>query len=121
MKRFQRAMILSGIALLVNACPPPARADSGWLIRNFEVQVEIHPDAVVIEDTGVGLPAARVHDLEQPFVRGSAAGSGYGVGLTIVRRLSDRFGWPVEFTSQAGVGTRVRVTFHGATATPLAG
>jgi hypothetical protein len=38
-----------------------------------------------------------------------------------VRRLSDRFGWPVEFTSQAGVGTRVRVTFHGATATPLAG
>ncbi len=100
----------------------------GNLLRNAvaytdagRVRVEIHPDAVVIEDTGVGLLAARLHNMDQPFVRGSAAGSGYGVGLTIVRRLSDRFGWPVEFTSQAGVGTRVRVTFHGATATPLEG
>jgi signal transduction histidine kinase len=55
-------------------------------------------------------------------VRGSSTGRpGYGVGLTIVRRLSDRFDWPVEFTSQAGVGTRVRITFPGASATPLEG
>ncbi len=100
----------------------------GNLLRNAfaytdagTVRVEIHPDAVVIEDTGVGLPAGRYRDMEQPFVRGSSARPGYGVGLTIVRRLSDRFGWPVEFTSQAGVGTRARVAFLGATATPLEG
>jgi len=100
----------------------------GNLLRNAfaytdagTVRVEIHPDAVVIEDTGVGLPAGRYRDMEQPFVRGSSARPGYGVGLTIVRRLSDRFGWPVEFTSQAGVGTRARVAFIGATATPLEG
>ena len=100
----------------------------GNLLRNAfaytdagTVRVEIHPDAVVIEDTGVGLPAGRYRDMEQPFVRGSSARPGYGVGLTIVRRLSDRFGWPVEFTSQAGVGTRARVAFTGATATPLEG
>jgi signal transduction histidine kinase len=100
----------------------------GNLLRNAfaytdagSVRVEIHPDAVVIEDTGVGLPVGRYRDMEQPFVRGSSARPGYGVGLTIVRRLSDRFGWPVEFTSQAGVGTRARVAFTGATATPLEG
>ena len=100
----------------------------GNLLRNAvaythagRVRVEIQPDAVVIEDTGVGLPAGRLRDLDQPFVRGSTGGPGYGVGLTIVRRLSDRFGWPVEFTSQVGVGTRVRVTFPGASATPLQG
>ena len=100
----------------------------GNLLRNAvaytdagSIRVEIHPDAVVIEDTGVGLPAGRLRDMDQPFVRGSTGGPGYGVGLTIVRRLSDRFGWPVEFTSQVGVGTRVRVTFPGASAEPLEG
>jgi signal transduction histidine kinase len=100
----------------------------GNLLRNAvaytnagRVRVEIQTDSVVIEDTGVGLPAGRIRELGQPFVRGATGRPGYGVGLTIVRRLSDRFGWPVEFTSQAGVGTRVRITFPGASATPLEG
>jgi len=100
----------------------------GNLLRNAvaytnegRVRVEIQTDAVVIEDTGVGLPAGRIREMGQPFVRGPTGRPGYGVGLTIVRRLSDRFGWPVEFTSQAGVGTRVRIKFPGAAATPLEG
>ena len=54
---------------------------------------------------------ARLHNMDQPFVRGRLR----AVGIRLRRRtgpscgwLSDRFGWPVEFTSQAGVGTRVR-------------
>ena len=41
----------------------------------------------------------------------SAQRGGHGVGLAIVRRLSDRFGWPVHIESQQGVGTRVEITF----------
>jgi signal transduction histidine kinase len=100
----------------------------GNLLRNAvayanagRVHVEILADAVVIEDTGVGLPAGRIREMGQPFVRGSTGRPGFGVGLTIVQRLSDRFGWSVKFTSQAGVGTRVRITFPGAAATPLEG
>jgi signal transduction histidine kinase len=124
------------VALLVDArCRLSVRAPEkvlsallGNLLRNAfaytdagSVRVEIHPDAVVIEDTGVGLPAGRYRGMDQPFVRGSTGRHGYGVGLTIVRRLSDRFGWPVEFASQAGVGTRARVAFSEASATPLEG
>ena len=36
---------------------------------------------------------------------------GHGVGLTIVKRLSDRFQWPIEFESEPGKGTTVRVRF----------
>ena len=98
----------------------------GNLLRNAvaytdsgRVRVEIGTGAIVIEDTGVGLSEERVRDIGRPFVRGSTERPGHGVGLTIVRRLSDRFGWPVEFSSQPGVGTRVRVTFPGAQAAPL--
>jgi signal transduction histidine kinase len=44
---------------------------------------------------------------------------GHGVGLTIVRRLSDRFGWPVTISSQPDVGTAVEIRFPGARVEPL--
>jgi signal transduction histidine kinase len=43
------------------------------------------------------------------------------VGLSIVRRLSDRFGWPVHIESEAGVGTRVEIRFPGARAEAATG
>jgi signal transduction histidine kinase len=98
----------------------------GNLLRNAaaytesgHVIVTIEPEAVMIEDTGAGLPAGSFRAMDKPFVRGTTGQPGFGVGLTIVRRLSDRFGWPVEFSSELGAGTRVRVTFPGAVATPL--
>ncbi|MDZ4348260.1 MAG: ATP-binding protein, partial [Xanthomonadaceae bacterium] len=36
---------------------------------------------------------------------------GHGIGLSIVQRLSQRFGWPVRMESTAGSGTVVRVSF----------
>jgi signal transduction histidine kinase len=95
----------------------------GNLLRNAfsytdqgEVEVSIDADRVVIRDTGVGMAPDRLAELYRPFVRGeSARRGGHGVGLSIVRRLSDRFGWPVDIESQPGVGTRVEIRFPGAT------
>lgn len=91
----------------------------GNLVRNAflytesgEIVIEIGADSVVIRDTGVGIAPTLVEAMYQPFVRGSAHSSGgHGVGLTIVRRLSDRFGWPVTIDSTPGIGTRVEVRF----------
>jgi signal transduction histidine kinase len=92
----------------------------GNLLRNAfsytdagEVVVEISEDKVTIRDTGVGIASDQIEAMFRPFVRadGSRRG-GHGVGLTIVRRLSDRFGWPVSITSQPGIGTTVEISFH---------
>ena len=46
----------------------------------------------------------------QPFFRGGERHrGGHGVGLTIVKRFADRFGWPLAIDSTPGVGTRVVV------------
>ena len=47
---------------------------------------------------------------------GKRARGGHGVGLTIVKRLSDRFGWPLHIESEPGRGTRVVVEFPQAKA-----
>ena len=99
----------------------------GNLLRNAfsytdagEVRVAIGPSGVLIRDSGVGMSPETVGEMYRPFVRGAGnRRGGHGVGLTIVRRLSDRFGWPITIDSQLGVGTRVEVQFPGATAEPL--
>lgn len=91
----------------------------GNLIRNAvaytdqgHVRATVEHGVVSIEDTGVGMSADDLKQIFQPFFRAQhGRRGGHGVGLTIVKRLSDRFGWPVEFTSEPGRGTTVRVRF----------
>ena len=91
----------------------------GNLIRNAfsytdagHVRVRIEPRALLIEDSGIGIEQQHVKELFQPYFRADQRQrGGHGVGLTIVKRLSDRFHWPVQIDSQAGKGTRVRVEF----------
>jgi len=98
----------------------------GNLLRNAfsytdagEVVVEIGAGTVRIRDTGVGMAADRIEAMFRPFVRGEQARrGGHGVGLTIVRRLSDRFGWPLRVTSEPGVGTTIDITFPASRSEP---
>jgi signal transduction histidine kinase len=99
----------------------------GNLLRNAlaytdrgEVRVEIRGDAVVIEDTGPGMSEEDIGAVFKPFVRKQRQRGGHGVGLTIVKRLTERFGWPLQIASEPGHGTRVEIRFPSARAEPLA-
>ena len=96
----------------------------GNLIRNAfsytdagKVRLHVARNAFIIEDSGVGIPDEKVEQVFQPFFRGDTKKrGGHGVGLTIVKRLSERFNWPVQFDSRLGIGTRVVVEFPDAVA-----
>ncbi len=105
--------------LLVQGPPSVATVMVSNLIRNAcaytddgEVNVIIGTETVIVDDTGVGMSVAEVENVFKPYFRGqSIAKGGHGVGLTIVKRLSDRFKWPVEIESEPGVGTRATIRF----------
>ena len=89
----------------------------GNLIRNAlqytdkgEVSIRITDSCFMIHDTGVGIPDEKIDQIFRPYVRGDQSNdTGYGVGLTIVKRLSDRFGWPLVIQSTPGEGTFIEV------------
>ena len=117
-----RIELVERCRLLLSAPEQVVSVLIGNLLRNAvsytdrgQVTVEVAPRTVLIEDTGVGMPAGQVQEMYRPFVRGNVHREGHGVGLTIVRRLSDRFGWPVAIASDPGVGTRAEVSFPTAT------
>jgi len=70
-----------------------------------------------VEDTGVGMSEADQDNLFKPFQRvgqQTAAGvQGTGLGLALVKAISDLHGGRIAVDSRYGHGTRVRVTLPG--------
>jgi len=88
------------------------------LIRNAaqstpdgNITVGVHADRVVVSDSGVGIAAKDLETVTQPHVRGSYS-EGFGLGLSIVSRLCDRFGWQLDIKSAVGSGTTVQLIFR---------
>jgi signal transduction histidine kinase len=89
--------------LLANACTFTERG---------RVEVRVEADRVVVADTGIGMSADAVQRAFDPFYRAEPDRlTGKGMGLSIVRRLGDRFGWPVSLDSQPGRGTVATIRF----------
>ena len=97
----------------------------GNLIRNAilytnegSVMVTIKEHSVAIHDTGIGMTEEQTKKIFQPYYRAEqdckTDRKGYGVGLTIVKRLSNRFNWIVEVESEVNVGTKIEVFFEEA-------
>lgn len=103
----------------------PARVLSvllGNLLRNAchytdqgQVRVLIQPGRIVVADTGVGMSPEELGRVFEPFQRGGdGSKDGQGIGLSIVRRLSERYGWPVTLESEPGRGTVATISFPSA-------
>ncbi|NBA93686.1 ATP-binding protein [Pseudomonas sp. R5(2019)] len=68
---------------------------------------------LVVEDTGMGIPAADLSRLGAPYCQASnnrqSARSGAGLGLSISRSLCELMGGRLQLESAMGVGTRVEL------------
>ena len=100
----------------------------GNLIRNAmiytkkgQVVVTVKEKSVVISDTGIGMDSTQIERIFQPYYRVSESDQsrqksnsrkGYGVGLTIVKRLSNRFNWTLDVKSKINQGTNIEVFFN---------
>ncbi|HEU5037526.1 MAG TPA: HAMP domain-containing sensor histidine kinase [Nocardioides sp.] len=75
-----------------------------------EVRVSVTDDAgfaeIRVRDEGPGLPAEELEEIFQPFHRAPGAGDvpGVGLGLTIVRRITEHHGGSVHVESVLGEG-----------------
>jgi signal transduction histidine kinase len=112
--------------LLVYAHDQVLASVVGNLLRNAlsytdsgSVRVHIGRDRVTIEDTGPGMDEQQVEEAFKAFHRGGRRRGGFGVGLTIVKRLTGYFGWPLDIQSEPDRGTRVSVQFPDARSEPV--
>jgi signal transduction histidine kinase len=83
--------------------------------RPVEVLVKADAEAVIfrVTDDGPGLPADDLHNLFEPFFRvdrsRSKKSGGYGLGLSICKRIVEAHGGRIEAANQSGRGAEFTV------------
>ena len=105
--------------LNINASDKVLSVLLGNLIRNAmlytdsgTIDITITDNSVIIEDSGIGMSKEEVDKIFMPHYRAkSNINIGHGVGLTIVKRLSERFHWPLKVRSTPQKGTRIEIFF----------
>jgi signal transduction histidine kinase len=95
--------------MLGNLLSNAARFTDTGLIR-----VRLGTDQLDVEDTGIGMDAALLAGVFEPFRRGDGSLAGRGLGLSIAHRLGQRCGWPLQLHSTPGEGTRASIIFAAA-------
>jgi len=74
-----------------------------------EVRVSLFDDRLVVEDTGSGISVGDQERLFQRHFKGTPKGT--GIGLSLVKRICDHYGWEIQLESRGGNGTRAEIHF----------
>ena len=111
--------LVENCILYVNASPRMLSLVFGNLVRNAcayteqgGVTISVQDKYVEVADSGIGISDENIQSVFKPYFRiDNSIESGHGIGLSLVKRLTDRFGWPISMSSEPDVGTTVRVSF----------
>ena len=89
----------------------------GNLLRNafFNMQsgvvtLRLETVRLTIRDNGFGMSAEVLERIFERHFKGEKS-TGAGVGMSLVKRICDRYGWRIAIASQPGAGTEVEVIF----------
>jgi signal transduction histidine kinase len=114
-------VVVEGLSdVFVNAPEAVLSVALGNLIGNAckytqegEVRIIVETDRVIIQDTGPGLSEEDAARLFERGYRGSGIGvtTGGGIGLSIVRRLCDLYGWKVGIKPREETGAEACLVF----------
>ncbi|HRO58580.1 MAG TPA: HAMP domain-containing sensor histidine kinase [Burkholderiaceae bacterium] len=74
------------------------------------VSLRWQADALLVEDDGIGIDAARTG---RTPAGSDAGGQDLGLGLTIVERICEAAGWSIAIGRRAEGGTRAELRLHG--------
>jgi two-component system OmpR family sensor kinase len=80
--------------------------------RNGTITVRLEKTRLDVEDTGIGIDEEKIPLLFDRYMRFSRKEGGFGVGLSIVKSIADRYGWNIEVFSTKGKGTRFTIEWN---------
>lgn len=78
--------------------------------RQGYIRVKLGSEYLEVSDTGIGMTAEELARAFDRHYKGKAS-AGFGVGLSLVKRISERYGWKVDISSRPGEGTTVKLDY----------
>jgi len=74
------------------------------------VSISVADDCLTVTDTGPGIREEEIGKVFQRHFKGSTS-TGAGIGLSLVKRICDRYGWETVIDSTEGHGTTAQLFF----------
>jgi len=78
-------------------------------VQEGRVTIEMQNKTLIVADTGPGIEPKISDKITEPAIKGNQS-TGYGFGLSIVKRLCEHQGWLLAFSSEQG--TKISITLQ---------
>ena len=79
--------------------------------RRSQIEISLEGGVLVIKDHGIGIDPSKQKEIFGKFNRATTYSGGFGVGLSIVKRICDRYGIRITLDSVPDKGTEFRLYF----------
>ncbi len=77
--------------------------------QNGTVTITLTPEYLRIRDSGIGIAREKIDTIFDRFARGDSAEGGFGIGLHIVRRITEDYRFGLQLESNPNQGTEVTI------------
>ena len=74
------------------------------------VTIKVADNSLTVTDTGIGIHSEEIGNVFQRHFKGSGS-TGSGIGLSLVKRICDRYGWETIIDSTGSTGTSAQLIF----------
>ena len=75
--------------------------------RNGEISIVLEKNKLIIADTGIGISKEKIPFMFDRYLRFNSSEGGFGIGLSIVKKILDEYHITIEVISKEGEGTRM--------------
>jgi len=75
--------------------------------RGGTIGIILEQGILTIWDTGIGIKESKIPFMFDRFIRFNKSEGGFGVGLSIVKKIIDEYGMQIEVESKEGEGTKM--------------
>jgi two-component system, OmpR family, sensor kinase len=82
-----------------------------YSMPNTTITIELKQGVFTIEDQGIGIAKEQLQEIFKLYKRGSDLAGGFGVGLSIVKKICDEEGIKIEIDSTLEKGSRFTLLF----------
>jgi two-component system OmpR family sensor kinase len=77
--------------------------------RKGSITITLKKSGLYIEDTGIGISEEKIPFMFDRYLRFNSSEGGFGVGLSIVKKIADEYGWKIDVLSKEEKGTRIGI------------
>lgn len=110
-KDFRNRLVIDAIPVVLSVVVNNVILNAVKYTDHNKINIFIHESAVVVQDFGPGMDDKTQNRLFKRYERGHADNDGSGIGLFLVRRFCEQFGWQLDVKSNPSTGTVISILF----------